>query len=93
MSDITAELVTFREVRRWGDDHTPANLARAIAAEAGELNHLYLWNDRADWDKVCDELGDVLIYAFYLAERLGVTPESLIRRKVAKNAEKYPCEV
>lgn len=36
------------------------------------------------------ELADVLIFALSMCLVLGVEPETIIRAKMARNAEKYP---
>ena len=35
--------------RNWEQYHTPANIAKSIAIEAGELLECYQWSDNADW--------------------------------------------
>lgn len=92
---ITEDVIAFRDERGWGKFHTRKNLAQAIAIEAGELLEVFLWDrlryDMA-WERACEELADVLIYAYTLAHELGVTPESIMRAKMAKNAERYPVD-
>jgi NTP pyrophosphatase (non-canonical NTP hydrolase) len=83
----------FSEERDWGQFHTPANLAKSIAIEAGELLEHYQWDDDADLDEVRDELADVLTYCYFLADRLGLDPEEIILGKLEKTRAKYPVSV
>lgn len=94
---LTAKLIEFRDARRWGRYHTPGSLAKAISAEAGELLHLYLWDD--EWQstiagteppEAAEEVADVLIYCLLFCHEAGIDPESAILAKIEKNAEKYP---
>lgn len=87
---ITDEVIAFRDERDWARYHTPENLAAAIAIEAGELQECFLWGRKPDWHAVANELADVLIFAHTLCHEMGVSPESIMRRKMALNAEKYP---
>ena len=38
----------FSSDRNWDQFHTPTNLAKSIAIEAGELLECYQWSDNAD---------------------------------------------
>lgn len=86
------DLVKFRNDRGWAEYHSPRNLAHALMIEAGELNDEFIWGKTPDIDKVADELADVMIYAHYICERYGFDPETIIRRKMEKNALKYPVD-
>lgn len=85
-------LRAFVAARDWGQFHSPENLAKSIAIEAGELLECFQWNSDADADRVQDELADVLTYCFLLADRLGVAPEQIILEKLARTDRKYPVE-
>jgi NTP pyrophosphatase (non-canonical NTP hydrolase) len=41
---------------------------------------------------VAEELADVLVYAFFIAEKYGFDVEDIIMKKMEKNAAKYPVE-
>ena len=57
-SEISNELVNFRNERDWDKFHNPKDLALAINIEAGELLELFLWKeaDEANQAKVKEEL-------------------------------------
>ena len=78
--------------REWSQFHTPANLAKSIAIEAGELLECYQWDDAAPIDRVADELADVLTYCQLLADRLGLNTDSIVLDKLAKTEAKYPVD-
>ncbi len=79
--------------RDWAQFHTPENLAKSIAIEAGELLECFQWNADADDTRVRDELADVLTYCMLLAERIGVDPDRIILDKLAVTRGKYPVDV
>lgn len=86
------EIRAFVAERDWGQFHSPENLAKSVSIEAGELLECFQWNSQADAARVQDELADVLTYCFMLADRMGLTPDQIIRDKLAVSREKYPVE-
>ncbi len=89
---VRDEIAAFVAERDWAQFHSPENLAKSIAIEAGELLECYQWNADADTDRVRDELADVLTYCILLADRLGVDPNQIVLDKLAKTREKYPID-
>ncbi len=92
MQELMELVVRFTEERDWDQFHSPANLAKSIAIEAGELLECYQWDDSADQKAVEEELADVLNYCLLLADKLGVDPAEIVKKKLAVNAKKYPVE-
>ncbi len=93
LKEIQRKVIEFRNERGWKKDNTPANLAKSIVIEAAELLECFQWSDTSyNTQDVCDELADVLIYATFLAEELGVSFEDVMETKMVKNAKKYPLE-
>lgn len=90
--ELIREIDAFTKERDWDQFHTPVNLAKSIAIEAGELLECYQWNDEADPLAVEEELADVLNYCFMMASKLGLDPVEIVRKKMIKNAAKYPVE-
>jgi NTP pyrophosphatase (non-canonical NTP hydrolase) len=86
------ELREFVREREWAQFHAPENLAKSIAIEAGELLECFQWSAEADPQEVEGELADVLTYAYLLADRLGLDPETVIRTKLETTRAKYPVE-
>lgn len=92
----------FVDERDWRQFHTPKNLAMSLAIEAAELMEHFQWltpeqsravaGDAGKLNDVGDELADVLCYAFALANELKLDVSDCIRRKMVRNAEKYPAD-
>ncbi|KIP53100.1 nucleotide pyrophosphohydrolase [Leucobacter komagatae] len=91
--NIRDTLRSFVAEREWDQFHTQANLAKSVSIEAAELLECFQWSDNAEVERVEEELADVLTYAFLLADKLGTTPEALIRKKLATTISKYPAEL
>ena len=91
---ILAQLRRFRDDRDWAQFHNAKDLALALSIEAAELNEQFLWKqaDQANPDRVQEELADVLLYAFQLADHYGWDIPQLMLQKMARNAEKYPVD-
>ncbi|OLA86725.1 MAG: nucleotide pyrophosphohydrolase [Sutterella sp. 63_29] len=98
MSEATAaEILAFRDDRRWLPYHNPKDLAMSVAIEAGELLEVFQWSgtDLERGEKrgeLADELADVLIYAAMLADRAGLSMDDIVRAKLAKSAARYPVD-
>lgn len=93
MKETMERIKKFRDDRDWQQFHTPSNLAKAIAIEAGELLEEFLWdNDNFNLQNVKEELADVIIYCIHMANALDVNIEDIINMKMDKNEMKYPVE-
>lgn len=92
IEELLLLLRRFRDERDWAQFHNAKDLALALSIEAAELNEQFLWKaaEQADAGKVREELADVLLYAFQLADKYGWNIAELMREKIARNAEKYP---
>ena len=83
----------FTTDRDWDQFHSPANLAKSIAIEAGELLECFQWDEEhVDVEHVKEELADVLVYCRNLLDKLGLDEDEIINAKMAKNEAKYPVE-
>ena len=86
--------------RAWAQYHSPKNVAMALGVEAGELMGLFRWHSEKENLRAMksvkvrraasEELADVVICALSFANRTGIDLADAVRRKVAKNARKYP---
>ena len=90
MEDVKEAVIKFTEERDWDQFHSPANLAKSIAIESGELLECFQWNDDYNKDNVCNELADVVNYSILLANKLDVNLEEIVMKKLKENAIKYP---
>jgi len=89
---VEEELRAFVAARDWEQFHTPENLAKSVAIEAGELLECFQWSGTADREQVIGELADVLTYCHLLALNLDVDPSEIVLEKLAETAKKYPVE-
>ncbi|MBC6606943.1 nucleotide pyrophosphohydrolase [Hymenobacter sp. BT188] len=92
IDELLAQLRQFRDERDWAQFHNAKDLALALSIEAAELNEQFLWKsaEQADTIRVREELADVLLYAFQLADKYGWDIQQLMQEKMTHNAEKYP---
>ena len=82
----------FTADRNWDQFHTPANLAKSIAIEAGELLECYQWSEEADLELVKQELADVIVYCRNMLDALGLDEDEIINAKMDQNEKKYPVD-
>ena len=94
MKDETiARIRKFTEDRDWDQFHTPSNIAKSIAIEAGELLECFQWSDTEfDLEHVKEELADVLVYSRNMLDRLGLDEDEIVNSKMDKNETKYPVD-
>ncbi len=92
MKRVIEEIRKFNQDRDWDQFHSPENLAKSIAIEAGELLECFQWNDNYNLEEVKEELADVMNYCVQMADKLNVELEEIMLEKIRKNAEKYPVE-
>ena len=91
--ETIARIRKFTEDRDWQQFHTPANLAKSIAIEAGELLECFQWSETEyDTEHVKEELADVMVYCRNLLDELGLDEDEIINAKMDKNEAKYPVE-
>ena len=82
----------FTTDRDWDKYHTPANLAKTIIIEAGELLECFQWNEDYDIEKVKEELADVIVNCQNLADKLHLDVDEIVNSKMEQNERKYPVE-
>lgn len=82
----------FVAERDWDQFHTPENLAKSVAIEAGELLECFQWGAEPDLEAVRDELADVLSYCLHLAARLDLDPDQIVLDKLDVSGRKYPVD-
>lgn len=94
MSDdpVRDALRDFVAERDWDQFHSPENLAKSVAIEAGELLECFQWSGDHDANRVRDELADVLTYCHLLASKLNVDVDEIVLEKLARTRSKYPVE-
>lgn len=100
MEEVIRRILAFRDERDWMQFHDPKNLAMSVAIEAAELMEEFQWKTKEESephadlnrDRIADEVADVAIYLFELADILKIDLIAAINAKLDKNAIKYPVE-
>jgi NTP pyrophosphatase (non-canonical NTP hydrolase) len=100
IKQITEKIKKFRDEREWGQFHNHKDVALSLVLEASELLEHFQWKSPAEVEKygaeskeeIADELADVAMYLFELADNLGIDLSKAIAKKMKKNAQKYPVE-
>ena len=100
IKDIIEKIKKFREERNWMQFHDPKNMAISIVIEASELLEHFQWKSKAEVEEyikqhkneIKEEVADIAIYLFELADNLGIDLLDAMEKKLDKNAQKYPPE-
>ena len=91
--DIRNELREFVAERNWEQYHNLKDLALSVSIEASELVEIFLFiipediNDE-DRQNIKLELADVLIYIFFMCDKLGIEPYEIIKEKMEINKKR-----
>ena len=97
---ITEKIKKFRDDRDWMQFHDPKNMAVSVILEASELLEHFQWKTIEEGEKyakqhhaeIKDEIADIALYLFELADNLGINLMSAMEEKLKKNELKYPVE-
>jgi NTP pyrophosphatase (non-canonical NTP hydrolase) len=100
VKQITEKIKKFRDDRDWMQFHDPKNMAVSIILEASELLEHFQWKTIEEVEKyskenigdIKDEVSDVALYLFELADNLGIDLIKAMEEKIKKNEAKYPVE-
>jgi len=90
----------FRDDRDWMQFHDPKNMAISIILEASELLEHFQWKskqeveaylkDKKNKKEVEEEIADIAMYLFEMADNMGIDLLKAMDAKLKKNAAKYP---
>lgn len=100
IEELTARIRSFRDARDWRQFHSPKDMAVAIIAEAGELLQHFVWKtpEQSELravekrDEIREEIADVGILLFELADNIGVRLDEAMLDKLEKNERRYPAD-
>jgi NTP pyrophosphatase (non-canonical NTP hydrolase) len=100
IKEITKKIIKFRDERDWMQFHDPKNMAVSIILEASELLEHFQWKTKEEVEayvrqnrlEISDEIADIALYLFELADNLGLDLISVMEEKLKKNEAKYPVE-
>lgn len=95
---ITEKIKKFRDERDWIQFHNHKDMALSLVLEAAEVLEHFQWKSASEVDdygkkykgEISEELADVAMYLFELADNLGIDLTKAIERKLVKNSHKYP---
>ena len=83
------ELITeYRERENLDGLDNTSELIKAVAIESGELLETDTFNLVIHKERVAQELADVLIYSFALADHMGFDVDDIIREKIEYNKKR-----
>lgn len=97
MKELMSKINQFRDDRDWRKFHNEKDLAISISLEASELLELFQWKNseevvESSLEEIKEELADVFIYSFMMADNLNLDVEEIIKSKLDLNEQKYPVE-
>lgn len=97
MKELMNKINQFRDDRDWRKFHNEKDLAISISLEASELLELFQWKNseevvESSLEEIKEELADVFIYSFMMADNLNLDVEEIIKSKLDLNEQKYPVE-
>ena len=98
IKEITKKIKKFRDERDWMQFHDHKNMAVSIVLEASELLEYFQWKTKKEVeqyiktnkDEVQNEIADIAMYLFELADNLGIDLIMAMEQKLKKNSKKYP---
>jgi dCTP diphosphatase len=93
LEEINQKIWNHLEARDWHQNEQ-RGLAISLALEANELLEHYQWGSEpvGGVEAVAEELADVMIYAFEIAQRNSIDIADQVYKKLEKAAKKYPAE-
>ena len=95
--ELKKKVNQFRDDRNWLQYHNEKDLALSISLEASELLELFQWKESEavvdnKRERIAEELADVLIYSYMMADNMDFDIDEIIEEKLKKNGEKYPVD-
>ena len=95
---LIEKIKKFRDERDWMQFHDHKNMAISLALEAAEVLEHFQWKSKEEVEKyakenkdeIGEELADVAIYLFEMADNLNIDLIKVMDKKLDKNALKYP---
>jgi dCTP diphosphatase len=98
IKEITKKIKIFRDERDWMQFHDHKNMAVSIVLEASELLEQFQWKTKKEVEQyiktnkneIQNEIADIAVYLFELADNLGIDLIMAMEQKLKKNSKKYP---
>ena len=101
MKKLIKKIELFKKERQWEKFHTPKNLSMALSTEVSEIIEIFQWMSGQESHtlsneakiKLREEIGDVVIYLFELANYFNIDPLEAALDKIKINERKYPADI
>ena len=98
IKEITEKIKRFRDERDWMQFHNHKDMALSLLLEAAEVLEHFQWKSNEEIEnytdrsknEIADELADVAICLFELADNMKIDLPKAMMIKLEKNAKKYP---
>lgn len=95
---ILNKIRKFTKDRDWMQYHDPKNMAISIILEASELLEQFQWKSKQEVEEyikshrkeVEEEIADIAVYLFEMADNMGINLLDAMDRKLEKNKKRYP---
>lgn len=102
VSELTQQLIEFRDERDWRQFHSLKDLILSLSLEASELVELTQWKPEQKFEeeaqeepmqqRLREECADVFLYLLLVAERAGIDIQQAAAEKITANGLKYPVD-
>ncbi len=97
---LTEKIKQFRDERDWMQFHNHKDMALSLVLEASEVLEHFQWKSQAEVsahgekcrNEISEEIADVAMYLFELADNLDINLTEAIEKKLEINAKKYPVD-
>lgn len=98
IDELTEKIKKFRDNRDWMQFHNHKDMALSLVLEAAEVMEHFQWKSpdeieeyaKTHRDAIGEELADVAVYLFELADNLDIDLAKAVEQKLKKNEERYP---
>ncbi len=102
LTQLSNEIIAFRDARDWKRFHTLKNLLVSLNLEASELLEFAQWKSDAELldfamsesgaEAIADECADIFVYLLLISRECNIDLIQATRAKLSKNAQKYPLD-
>lgn len=97
---VTDQIKTFRDERDWMQFRNHKDMAISVAVESAELLEHFQWKNGEELlehiernkSEISEEMADIAIYLFEMADNMSIDLIDAIEKKIIKNGKKYPIE-
>lgn len=100
IKDLSKQIRDFCNERNWEQFHNLKDLSISLVLEASEVMEHFQWKNnqeieeyiKTNKEEIGHELADVFYWVLLMSNYLGLDLVESFKKKMIKNAEKYPIE-